>query len=218
MSSESNDVAGLLNTFLSWRAWAPLSRLTYGVYLFHPIIISVIIWNRTDVFYLSTFNVVRHSVDSVNLVRKLFFLQKTRNFETWKVFSFFIIPPLSCWSLWLLLLLIFFFFFFCFFFFFFFFCPRRLTFSWWGCYCLSLRHKPRELANSFYFVLVSVSIFMDLSTVFHSINSPYNSPLSHSVLLVVCLPHWAFQLSLYQSLPQPGCNPLCLTGLKASTN
>ena len=195
MSSESNDVAGLLNTFLSWRAWAPLSRLTYGVYLFHPIIISVIIWNRTDVFYLSTFNVVRHSVDSVNLVRKLFFLQKTRNFETWKVFSFFIIPPLSCWSLWLLLLLIFFFFFF-----FFFFCPRRLTFSWWGCYCLSLRHKPRELAHSFYFVLVPV--FMALSTVLHSINSPDNSPLSHSVLLVLFLPYWSFQLYIfYESLP-----------------
>ena len=36
----------------------------------------------------------------------------------------------------------------------------------------------------FYSVLVSVSVFMTLSTVFHSINSHYSSPLSHSVLLV----------------------------------
>ena len=30
--------------------------------------------------------------------------------------------------------------------------------------------------------------------VFHSINSPYNSLLSHSVLPVLCLPYWSFQL------------------------
>ena len=36
--------------------------------------------------------------------------------------------------------------------------------------------KPTELAHSFYSVLVSVSVFMALSTVFHSINSPDNSP------------------------------------------
>ena len=44
--------------------------------------------------------------------------------------------------------------------------------------------KPTELAHSFYSVLVSVSVFMALSPIFHSINSPDNSPLSHSVVLV----------------------------------
>ena len=44
-----------------------------------------------------------------------------------------------------------------------------------------------SLPTPFYFVLVSVSVFMALSTVFHSINSPNNSPLSHSVLLVLFL-------------------------------
>ena len=34
-------------------------------------------------------------------------------------------------------------------------------------------------------VLVSVSVFMALSTAFHSINSPDNSPLSHSVFPVL---------------------------------
>ena len=46
----------------------------------------------------------------------------------------------------------------------------------------------------FYAVLVSVSVFMALSTVFHSINSPNNSSLSHRVLLVLFLPYWSFQL------------------------
>ena len=40
----------------------------------------------------------------------------------------------------------------------------------------------------FYSALVSVPLFVALSTVFYSINSPDNSPLSHSVLLILlCL-------------------------------
>ena len=62
-----------------------------------------------------------------------------------------------------------------------------------------------SLPTPFYSVLVSVSVFMALSTVFLSINSPDNSLLSHSVLLVLFLPYWSFQqyVSLYKSLPQP---------------
>ena len=58
------------------------------------------------------------------------------------------------------------------------------------------RNKPTELAHSFFFgfVLVSVSVFVALSTVFHLINSPDNSPISHSVLPVLFLPYWSFQL------------------------
>ena len=51
-----------------------------------------------------------------------------------------------------------------------------------------------SLPTPFYSVLVSVSVFMVLSAVFHSMNSPDNSPLSHSVLAVLCLPDWSFQL------------------------
>ena len=59
-----------------------------------------------------------------------------------------------------------------------------------------------SLPTSFYSVLLSISIFMALSTVFHSINAPDTSPLSHSVLLVLFLPLWSFQLyiSLWKSL------------------
>ena len=41
-----------------------------------------------------------------------------------------------------------------------------------------------SLPTPFYPVLVSDSVFMALSTVFQCINSPHNSPLSHSVLPV----------------------------------
>ena len=96
--------------------------------------------------------------------------------------------------------------------------PRELTFTWWGCYGLCLRHNPTELAHSFYSVLVSVSVFMVLSTVFHSINSPDNSPLSHSVLPVLFLPYWSIRLYIYISLGKSPPAPLWLTRLKAPTN
>ena len=51
-----------------------------------------------------------------------------------------------------------------------------------------------SLPTPFHSVLVSMSVFMALSTVFLSINSPDNSPLSHSDLPVLFLPYWSFQL------------------------
>ena len=53
-----------------------------------------------------------------------------------------------------------------------------------------------SLPTPFYSVLVAVSVFMALSTVFHSINYPDSSPLSHSVLPVLFLPCRAFQLHI----------------------
>ena len=44
-----------------------------------------------------------------------------------------------------------------------------------------------NLPTPFCYVLVSISVFMALSTVFHSINSPDNSPHSHCVLPVLFL-------------------------------
>ena len=53
-------------------------------------------------------------------------------------------------------------------------------------------------------VLVSVSVFIALSTVFCSINSPDNSPLSHSVLRsYFCFIGPFSYIFLYDSLPQP---------------
>ena len=51
-----------------------------------------------------------------------------------------------------------------------------------------------SLPTLFYSIHVSVSIFMALSTVFHSINPPDNSLLSHSILSLLFLPYWPCQL------------------------
>ena len=61
-----------------------------------------------------------------------------------------------------------------------------------------------SLPTPFYPVLVSINVFMALSTAFHSINSPDNSPFSDSVLLVLsCLIGPFNYISLYESLLQP---------------
>ena len=56
-----------------------------------------------------------------------------------------------------------------------------------------------SLPTPFYSVLVSVSVLVALSTVFHSIISPDNSLLSHSVLPVLYLLYWPFQLYIMTS-------------------
>ena len=68
--------------------------------------------------------------------------------------------------------------------------------------CVKDINQP-SLPTPFYSVLVSISVFMALSSVFHSINSPDNFPLSYSVLPILILPKWSFQLytiSLWKSL------------------
>ena len=48
-----------------------------------------------------------------------------------------------------------------------------------------------SLPTPFHSVLVSISVFMALSTVFHSINSPDNSPLFPSVLPALIPRYWS---------------------------
>ena len=59
--------------------------------------------------------------------------------------------------------------------------------------CIFDINQP-SLPTPFHSVLVSVSVLMALSTVFHSINSPDNSSLSHSGLPVLFLPNCSFHL------------------------
>ena len=56
-----------------------------------------------------------------------------------------------------------------------------------GMFRIVFLHKPTGLTHSFYSLLASMFVFMTLSTVFQSINSPDNSPLSHSLLPVLFL-------------------------------
>ena len=66
-----------------------------------------------------------------------------------------------------------------------------------------------SLPTPFYSVLVSISVFMALSTVFHSINSPDNSPFSDLLVLstlyffYLCLIGPFNFISLYESLLRP---------------
>ena len=53
-----------------------------------------------------------------------------------------------------------------------------------------------SLPTPLYSVLVSIPVFMALTTVFHSMNSPENSPLSDSVLPVLFVLYWSFQLHI----------------------
>ena len=75
--------------------------------------------------------------------------------------------------------------------------------------------KQPSFSAPYYSVLVSVSVYTALSTVFYFINSPDNSPLSHSVLPVLFLPFWSFQLYLFMKVSfSPDIILCCWLGLK----
>ena len=76
-------------------------------------------------------------------------------------------------------------------------CPPGLTFACWGCCGLGPWRKPTKLAHSclLSFCICLYGHFKAISAVFHSISSPDNSPLSHSVLPVLFLPYRSFPIS-----------------------
>ncbi|XP_066291088.1 nose resistant to fluoxetine protein 6-like [Branchiostoma lanceolatum] len=47
---------GLMTEFLSWRGWAPLSRLSYAAYLVHPIILHAYTMSQKTVLFFSVAN------------------------------------------------------------------------------------------------------------------------------------------------------------------
>ena len=68
---------------------------------------------------------------------------------------------------------------------------------------ISVKRRNASLATARYLPLHNVfQLLLSLSTVFHSINSPNNSPFSDSVLAVLTLSYCSFQLyiSLWKSL------------------
>ena len=88
-----------------------------------------------------------------------------------------------------------------------------------GCFVVAYvsNIKQPSFPTPFYSVLVSISVFMALSTVFYSINSPYSSPFSHSglsdlisVLLVRSIIYFFMKVSFSPDVT--------FTGLKAPTN
>ncbi|XP_014779796.1 nose resistant to fluoxetine protein 6 [Octopus bimaculoides] len=49
---------GFVNTILSWKAFIPLSRLTYCAYLVHPVVIYLFYLNQKYPLYITNFNIV----------------------------------------------------------------------------------------------------------------------------------------------------------------
>ena len=102
--------------------------------------------------------------------------------------------------------------------------PHRFTFMWWGWCGLCLWYKSTQLAHSFFLnsVPVSVSVFLALSMVFHSINSLDNAlcafSLCSSGLVSTSSVLSAIYLLIKVFLSPDINNPLWLTGLKAPTN
>ncbi|XP_035683589.1 nose resistant to fluoxetine protein 6-like [Branchiostoma floridae] len=65
---------GLVNTFLSWELWVPLSRLTYCAYLVHPMVIYVAFYTREVTLHYSTLTVIYFFLGNLVLSYGLAFL------------------------------------------------------------------------------------------------------------------------------------------------
>lgn len=51
--------AGIVNSFLSWKLFVPLSRLTYISYLIHPVVIEVVYYAKQGPLLLTDLDVVK---------------------------------------------------------------------------------------------------------------------------------------------------------------
>ncbi|XP_072168240.1 nose resistant to fluoxetine protein 6-like [Diadema setosum] len=58
---------GVVNDFLCWRFWTPLSRLTYSTYLLHPVIISVYGYGSATPIHWSLYNFAIWSAAFISL-------------------------------------------------------------------------------------------------------------------------------------------------------
>lgn len=57
-------LAGIINTFLSWKAFVPLGRLTYCAYLVHPIIMFYFVGSRKKLLHWDIHEIVSTTTGS----------------------------------------------------------------------------------------------------------------------------------------------------------
>lgn len=50
--------AGVVNDFLSWSWWRPLSRLTFAVYMVHPLVMFSYNLGQQTTFHMDTYHMV----------------------------------------------------------------------------------------------------------------------------------------------------------------
>jgi len=48
---------GFIAHIINWRGWAPLSKMTFAVYLIHPLVIFIYVGNRRDLHHVDDFSV-----------------------------------------------------------------------------------------------------------------------------------------------------------------
>lgn len=65
---------GIADTFLSWKLWVPLSRLTYCAYLIHPLVIKFFYSTLTRPEHAETYNFVYHFVSNLVIAYGIAFL------------------------------------------------------------------------------------------------------------------------------------------------
>ena len=54
-----NLVSGPVSDFLSWKGFVPLSRMTFMVYLIHPVLMVLTVYTRRSLIYINDFDMVR---------------------------------------------------------------------------------------------------------------------------------------------------------------
>lgn len=75
---------GYANSILSAKLWIPLSRLTYGAYLLHPVLLTTMYLNLDTAVYYTDTTMVRF----VHMYRLLTFTKKNRKKHGCKIASF----------------------------------------------------------------------------------------------------------------------------------
>ncbi|XP_067686795.1 nose resistant to fluoxetine protein 6-like [Haliotis asinina] len=65
---------GIVNRLLSWGAWIPLGRLTYGAYLLHPIILSYTMFTMRKLVYANLVEIIYHFIGTFVLSYGLAFI------------------------------------------------------------------------------------------------------------------------------------------------
>ncbi|XP_064457551.1 nose resistant to fluoxetine protein 6-like isoform X2 [Ornithodoros turicata] len=65
---------GFVNTILSWKAIVPFSKLTYGAYIVHPVLIAMFYGSREGVFEYSTYLVTYFALGNVIITYAASFL------------------------------------------------------------------------------------------------------------------------------------------------
>ena len=66
--------AGFVAHIINWRGWAPLSRMTFAVYLIHPLVIFIYVGNRRDLHHVDDFSVVCRVITVPEVMRLEFML------------------------------------------------------------------------------------------------------------------------------------------------